>query len=310
MGLMHIACMKPGSPQHEPWSSLDAFLEDVRAEMADELSHTTLGKLISDFSSLLGTGKMLRSRMAFRVGPTSGIPRDQLVRACAAVEMVHAASLLHDDVIDGGMVRRGAPAFWIERGISGAILLGDLLLFKALDITGRIRADGGWTRMLVKCTGEVCEAESEQELVLRGAESTWNNCVRIARGKTGALFAFIAYALAGDDPALQKVLLESGYSVGTAYQLADDVLDATGTEQDSGKTLGTDQARKKTTAVSALAGRDIDPAARIEAYCQSSLDALKPWPEIHQAWETYLDRDIRPTVAQFVPSPVDQAPAV
>ena len=248
---MHIAPMTAGTPEQEEWISLDAFLDDVRAEMADELSHTTLGKLISDFSSLLGTGKMLRSRMAFRVGPASGIPRDQLVRACAAVEMVHAASLLHDDVIDGGMVRRGAPTFWIERGISGAILLGDLLLFKSLDITGRTRADGRWTRMLVKCTGEVCEAESEQELVLRGADSTWENCVRIARRKTGALFAFIGYALAGDDPKLQEVLLESGYAVGTAYQLADDVLDATGSEADSGKTLGTDQARSKTTAASA-----------------------------------------------------------
>ena len=293
-------------------SSVEQFLADVRMLSARELTRTPLGQLISDFQSLLGSGKMLRSRMAYRLLKASEIDRDDLIGACAAVEMVHAASLLHDDVIDGGMVRRGAPTFWIERGISGAILLGDLLLFKALDLVGRTREDGLWTRALVGFTGEVCEAEAEQELVLRGAESNWDDCVRIARRKTGSLFAFVAYVLGGNDPRLQATLREAGYAVGTAYQLADDVLDAVGSEQTSGKTLGTDLARRKITAMSAAAAQQVDPVEQIQAYCTDSLRALEPWPPFKRAWSEYLDADIRPVVDRLLHSSPSfpQAPAV
>ena len=287
--------LTPPAEKH-PWH-LETFLGDVKAVMAGALAETPLHHLISDFDTLLATGKMLRSRMAYRVGPVSGIPRCDLVRGCAAVEMVHAASLLHDDVIDGGIVRRGAPTFWRERGIAGAILLGDLLLFKALDITCTTRPDGRWTSRLVRLTGQVCEAESEQELVLRGAESSWAGCVNIARRKTGALFAFVGYTLGNGDEQLQAALEASGYAVGTAYQLADDILDAIGTEESSGKTLGTDAARQKITAASAVEhALDIDPAAEIQAFCRESEDRLQRWPAVRRAWSAYLDWDIRPAI--------------
>ena len=84
---------------------LEQFLGDVRQRMIGELRATPLGQMIEDFGSLLGSGKMLRSRMAYRLEPTSGVPREELVAACAAVEMIHAASLLHDDVIDPAETR-------------------------------------------------------------------------------------------------------------------------------------------------------------------------------------------------------------
>lgn len=275
---------------------VDRFLAAVRGKMADALAATPLGKLISDFGSLLGTGKMLRSRLAYRLKFVSVVPVEHLVDACAAVEMVHAASLLHDDVIDGGMVRRGAPTFWLERGISGAILLGDLLLFKALDITCKVPNNVNWTPKLVHYTGEVCEAESEQELILRNSDAQWHDCVRIARRKTGALFAFVGYAVANGDTGLADALQEAGYAIGTAYQLADDILDATGSEADSGKTLGTDEARRKTTAVSAAQMWGGDPVGRIEAMCAHSLHVLQPWPDVQEAWRHYLDADIHPAL--------------
>jgi geranylgeranyl pyrophosphate synthase len=275
---------------------VDTYLADVRSTMAAALSATPLGRLISDFGSLLGTGKMLRSRMAYRLQRVTEVPAEHLIEACAAVEMVHAASLLHDDVIDGGMVRRGAPTFWLERGISGAILLGDLLLFKALDITCKVPNNVNWTPKLVHYTGEVCEAEAEQELILRGSEAQWHDCVRIARRKTGALFAFVGYAVANGDTGLADALQEAGYAIGTAYQLADDILDATGTEQDSGKTLGTDEARHKTTAISAAHRWGGDPVARIEALCGHSLEVLQPWGNVQDAWRHYLDVDILPAL--------------
>jgi octaprenyl-diphosphate synthase len=212
--------------------------------------------------------------------------------------MIHAASLLHDDVIDGGLVRRGAPTFWLERGVSGAILLGDLLLFKALDISCAISSERNWAHRLVQLTGEVCQAEAEQELLLRGkdANGAWFNCVRIARQKTGSLFAYIGYALSEGNQDLQPALERAGYAVGTAYQLADDVLDATGSEAASGKTLGTDEARRKVTAVSATESTAVDPVEQIEAFCSDSLGVLTPWPRVHDAWARYLELDIRPAL--------------
>ena len=279
-----------------PEGGVETFLSEIRGLMVDALSDTPLGELIDNYGNILGTGKMLRARLAYRIGPAAGMSRESLRQACAAVEMVHAASLLHDDVIDGGMMRRGLPTFWLERGISGAILLGDLLLFKALDITCTVHADCRWTRKLVRMTGQVCQAESEQELLLRGIRPTWEQSVRIARFKTGALFAFSAYAAAGNDPVLREVLEEAGYLVGTAYQLADDILDATGSEGRSGKTLGTDEAREKITAASAAARSAIDPVERIQAYCTKAEDSLAPWPDVAAAWRRYMSRDLAPAL--------------
>ena len=171
------------------------------------------------------------------------------------------------------------------------------MLFKALDLLGNAE-DGRLVRSLVKMTGEVCDAESEQELFLRGEAPTWENCVAIARRKTGALFAFAAHAAGGRDEELANTLRESGYAVGTAYQLADDILDVVGTEAETGKTLGTDRARHKTTAASAAAVTGIDPVAFIESLCENAEDRLTRWPEIQRAWRGFMDADLLPSIGK------------
>ena len=298
--LGHSGAAMAGPKTIETGSStdLESYLEDVRVSMAEHLAGTSLRHLIGEFKNLLGSGKMLRSRIAFHLGPTTSIPYDLRVKSAAAVEMVHAASLLHDDVIDGGLLRRGAPTFWVERGVSGAILLGDMLLFKSLDMltgTGREHI----LKTLIKCTGEVCEAESEQELLLRGKSNTWDTCLSIARRKTGALFAFVAYACATDDTQLAQTLLESGYQVGTAYQVADDILDATGDSSTSDKSLGSDENREKTTAMR-VALEGINPILEIERLCRDSAEALTPWPAVQNAWQHYLDQDFWPAVQKNI----------
>ncbi len=284
---------------------IETQLGEVRALMAQALADTVLRRLLDDCKSLLAQGKMLRSRLCLRVGPSAQVPHNTLVHASAAVELIHAASLLHDDVIDGGYLRRGAPTFWVERGVPGAILVGDLMLFKALDLISRVE-DMRLTRALIQLTGEVCDAESEQELVLRGKAPLWENSVSIARRKTGALFAFAATACGGNDAVLAATLKESGYAVGTAYQLADDVLDATGNEAVSGKTLGTDSARAKTTAVTAERDHDMDAPAYIDLLCREAEQGLDPWPHIKHAWRVFMSQDMRPTLNRHVatiPSP-------
>ena len=276
---------------------IEKYLDDVRTLMADSLSDTVLKHIAASCKPLVGSGKMLRSRLAFRVGPAAEVPHRTLLYGCAAVEMIHAASLLHDDVIDGGYLRRGAPTFWVERGIPGAILVGDLMLFKALDVVSEVE-DGRLTRKLIKITGEVCDAESEQELLLRNATPTWENCVKIARRKTGALFAFSAYVCGGDDEELSNALCESGYLIGTAYQLADDILDARGNEAQSGKSHGSDEARKKTTAVTSNAGGLHDPISYVEDLCRKAEENLAAWPDVQEAWRRFMSTDMQPALHQ------------
>lgn len=279
--------------------NIEKGLTDVRDLINRFLKETVLSRVSENPAALIAGGKMLRARLILRVGPAGRISRDTLIHAAAAVELVHGASLLHDDVIDGGYLRRGAPTFWVERGISAAILVGDMLLFKAVDIMCRVE-EGRLTPLLVRLTGEVCDAESEQELLLRGAPATWENCVRIARRKTGALFAFAAGVCGGRDPELSATLIEAGYAIGTAYQLADDILDANGSEEESGKTLGSDEARQKTT-VGTLPPEEQSGALRaIVQLCRQAEDSLSPWPAVHGAWREFMDEDLRPALQKYL----------
>lgn len=270
--------------------------------MADSLANTVFTKLGASPAKMLGQGKMLRSRLIHHVGPAGQTPYNTMLHAAASVEMVHAASLLHDDVIDGGYLRRGSPTFWVERGISGAILVGDMMLFKAVEIMCKVE-ECRLTPLLVRLTGEVCDAESEQELLLRNEMPNWDNAVRIARRKTGALFAFAAGACALRDATLQATLIESGYAIGTAYQLADDILDANGTEESSGKSLGSDEARGKTTAARLDPAKQVEAIAYVEALCAQAEQALDPWPAVHAAWRAFMDADMRPALKRNLAIP-------
>ncbi len=275
--------------------SIEVCLNDVRKLMAESLSRTVLSRITSTPEALFGHGKMLRSRLIFRVGSAAGIPYRTQLHAAAAVEMVHAASLLHDDVIDGGYLRRGVPTFWVERGISGAILVGDMMLFKAVELACVVE-ETRLTSLLVRLTGEVCDAESEQELILRGKPASWDNAISIARRKTGALFAFAAGACGGSDATLVSTLTESGYAIGTAYQLADDILDSTGTEESSGKTMGSDEARGKTTAATLNASLTVQAVEFIDHLCIQAEQDLAPWPAVLGGWQAFMEEDMRPAL--------------
>lgn len=280
---------------------LSAFLERVKSTIALSLGETSLSKLGGDSLTAISGGKLLRSRMIYHLGQAAKVELQTLVHGAAAVELIHAASLLHDDVIDGGFLRRNMPTFWVERGVPGAILVGDLMLFKALDVVGRVE-NGALMMTLVKLTGEVCDAESEQELLLRGKKGQWENCVSIARRKTGALFAFAGYVGGVNDAALAATLKEAGYLIGTAYQLADDILDTSGDEAGSGKTLGTDAARQKTTAVRVEGDDTVEPAAYIESLCEQAEKMLDPWPDIKHAWRVFMSQDLKPVLDRSVAS--------
>jgi geranylgeranyl pyrophosphate synthase len=287
--------MKDGQIIAPEGSGMEKQITEIRRLMEDVVARTSIGAIADQPERMLGFGKMLRSRLALRVGPSAGVSEQILLSASAAIELIHSASLLHDDVIDGAYLRRGAPAFWRERGIPGTILLGDMLFFKALELVGQVD-QGRLASPLIHFCGEVCEAESEQELILRGQSLDWKQCVSIARRKTGPLFAFMGYVAGGRDSELRSALQECGYEIGTAYQLADDILDVHGDEKTAGKTLGSDEARKKVTAARSFQLYDLDPVKFIEEICESSSQRLSSWPHIQKAWDTYLQVDLWPVL--------------
>ncbi|MCX6998644.1 MAG: polyprenyl synthetase family protein [Kiritimatiellaeota bacterium] len=277
--------------------ALQRQLAATRSLIKETMTETTLKPRANEFAPFINGGKMLRASLVFRVGAATG-PADATLRhAAAAVEMIHAASLLHDDVIDGGTLRRGAPSFWVANGTSGAILLGDLLFFKAIHLVRSVER-GRLLNDFVNLAGEVCEAESEQELLCRRQPSQWRQIVSIARRKTGGLFAFAALAAAGRSPDRQEALREAGYLLGTAYQLADDLLDVAGNPHVTGKTSGTDRARAKATAAGVRSGAAIRRS--VAALCRKSAAGLNRWPAVRRAWSVYLAGDIQPTLHQFL----------
>lgn len=300
---MRILCINPTmnaavktEVDHTP---APACLNDVRDKMFDSLRTTSLAPMINEISRAIGGGKMLRAKLTLTIGTASGAHRDDLIRAAAAVEMVHAASLLHDDVVDGGMLRRGAPTFWQEKSVSGAILLGDLMVCKAVQMLEEIenRRLGG---LLVRMSAEMCDAEVEQELVTRGAPGDWNKSVSMIRRKTGSLFAFAAAAADGINGPRADALMEAGYQLGTAFQMADDLMDASGKGELDGKDLGQDAARGKLTSVSASNTDQARSRHCITDLCQTSSGLLASWPPVQAAWLTYLKSDMGPVIDKFL----------
>ncbi len=281
---------------------VDRYVRDVTGTIKDSLAGTSLKPLLEQVSGSLYGGKMLRSRLALRVGMASGVPLETLIRGAAAIEMLHAASLLHDDVIDGANMRRGAPAFWVSRGTSGSVLVGDLMTCLAFSLV----MDTGSRELIpefVNRSREMCEAEVEQELIRRETPD-WNVSVNLARRKTGSLFAFVGYLAGSKTPELGATLRECGYLAGTAYQLADDLFDGYGDQSSSDKSLGLDAMKPKVTAVSGWkhdrAGAPKNPVAYIEELCAKADSLLAGTPAVQAAWREYMKKEFSPSIAKFV----------
>lgn len=241
-------------------------------------------------------GKMLRTRFAAQL-VTAGlcVRTATLERVCAATELIHTASLCHDDVIDNAVIRRFRPTLWRETSPSGAVLIGDLLLCEALDLL--LDAENGrYTRAFVAKVRELCSAEAEQELVQRGEQLDEPACLRIARGKAGSLFAFIGEVCGGDDAELSAALEEAGYAIGAAYQLSDDLLDIVGDEDVAGKTLRTDAERRKFTLPHVSEERGALVWRHVAALCGAARSSVAAWPEIQNALEQFLACDLQPAL--------------
>ena len=210
-------------------SSIWAELSDTERELK-RLETGASGPAAQAVDHLLSTGgkrvRPLVCLLAARAIPAARL-RTDLPRLARIAEMVHSASLLHDDVIDLGRLRRGRPAARMVYGNAASVLGGDLLLVRAFDLT-RETGIPGLTDALLKAVGRMVTSEALQ-LERRGRlDVTEDDYFDIVSGKTAALFEWTAEAGARAACAAETevdALGIFGHEVGMAFQLVDDVMD-------------------------------------------------------------------------------------
>jgi len=187
-------------------------------------------------------GKMLRPAMLLLVGKATGELSNAHRTLAAVVEMVHMATLVHDDVLDEAAERRRRPTIASIAGNTAAVLLGDHLISHAFHLCSGLQSQHA-SRRIGATTNTVCEGELLQNHHRGDIELSEDTYFEIIRRKTGALTAVSAelgakFAGAGD--AQVRALYAYGMSAGVAFQIIDDVLDIVGDESRVGKTLGLD----------------------------------------------------------------------
>jgi geranylgeranyl pyrophosphate synthase len=228
---------------------LDAYLDEVELG----LEHAVSGHpgLVSDVSegALTAGGKRLRPALAFLSSPSGADPP---VAAGVAVELVHMATLVHDDLIDGAVVRRGRPAAWREHGDLAAKAAGDYLFARAFSV---LSAEGDpWAvSVLAEAALALARGEAMQRSQRHDPDTPIESYLERCALKTGKLFE-AACLLAGGKG-------EYGLLLGIAFQIADDVLDCSGETIETGKVPGTDL-RDGTPTLPLLLAAQEDPAVR------------------------------------------------
>ncbi len=196
------------------------------------------------------SGKRLRPTLVFLSGwQGEGIVSEDLVRVAGVVEMVHLATLVHDDIMDRAEIRRNRRTAAREFGPDAAVLLGDALFSQALHIASQFPTTEV-CRLVSESTRKVCSGEIMQTLRRRDVNVSLAEYRRMIDLKTAELFrvsCFLGARLSGHDAGFTEAADRFGHHLGIAYQIYDDLVDFVGEEQRIGKTLGTDLATGKLT---------------------------------------------------------------
>ncbi len=222
-------------------AALDAFLREQVASFEPEIRE------MADYC-IDTTGKRIRPALVFFAGWSDEPPAD-LIRVAAVVELVHLATLVHDDIMDEAAVRRGRPTAARKYGPAAAVLLGDALFAHALYLAARFPTTEVCAAVS-ESTRRVCAGEIVQTLRRRTTAITRADYDRVIDLKTAELFRVscaLGARFGGYSTAFAEDAARFGRHLGIAYQIYDDLADFFGREQRIGKTLGTDLASGKLT---------------------------------------------------------------
>jgi geranylgeranyl pyrophosphate synthase len=224
---------------------LDSYLAELETRLEAAIASHPGTVADAGVEALSAGGKRLRPLLVFFAA--SGAPP---LAAGVAVELVHMASLVHDDLIDRAALRRGHATAWKTHGSVGARATGDYLFARAfaeLAATG----DAAAVRLLARAALSLVEGEALQHAQARKPETTVAEALRRCTLKTAELFR-AACLLASGDP----VLGDFGLALGIAFQITDDILDCTGSTIETGKVAGNDLREGTPTLPLLLAARE------------------------------------------------------
>ena len=225
-------------------------------------------------------GKMMRPMLALLVARAAGAatpPPEDTYRYAAATELLHNATLLHDDVVDGATERRGLPTVASLLGGSAAVLIGDYWLEKCLQlILGARRETDRVLRLFAQTIGHLTEGELLQMQKASTADTTQADYLRIIYGKTASLFESAALSAAisvGASESVERAMGDFAYQLGLAFQMKDDIFDYEDVA-DIGKPVGIDLKEQKITQplLCALESVDADENARIRGLVRNIPD--------------------------------------
>jgi geranylgeranyl pyrophosphate synthase len=271
-------------------------VEELLSESAEWTSGLTAR---TGRETLAAGGKRLRPLLVFLSAPTAGRDREALVRAAVATELVHMATLIHDDVIDRAELRRGRPTVWATEGDAVATTTGDNLFARAFAVLART-GDADALSDLAECALGLSDGEALQMLQSRHAETTPAQYLERCTLKTGLLFqtaCSLGGRLGGLEPAAVRHLAEDGRALGRAFQVADDVLDCGGETAATGKPIGTDLLDGTATLPLLLAARADAAVAAALAVQPESFEVL---PILLRVAETGALEEAREIALDFV----------
>jgi octaprenyl-diphosphate synthase len=235
--------------ESQPPPSIDRLVEFVAGDM-EQVNRTILSRTSSDVTMIpevanhliSSGGKRLRPVLTIAMAQLAGYGGDGHVKLAAAVEFMHTATLLHDDVVDESEMRRGRQAARMLWGNEASVLVGDFLLgqaFKMMVEVGSLRA----LEILSTAAAVIAEGEVMQLGAAKNTATTEDEYLLVIRAKTAELFAAaceVGPSLAARPKAEQAACRSYGMNLGIAFQLVDDALDYGGTSAKLGKNVGDD----------------------------------------------------------------------
>jgi octaprenyl-diphosphate synthase len=266
-----VPALRAGTVRSEPaqiWKRIidpvEPFLEAVSGRLAQQVAafDPDIGPY-ADYA-LNGQGKHLRPALVALTAKALGEPSDSHVTVAVIIEMVHLATLVHDDVMDEAQIRRGQLTLAANWGNDIAVLFGDCLFARALTLAANFPTPDV-CRAVAMATNTACSGEILQTQHRGDFQFTRENYFKVLEMKTAELFALsceLSAFLSGATGDQRAALRRFGLAFGTAYQVYDDCLDLFGSEAAAGKSLGTDLAKGKLTLPVLLLGERADAADR------------------------------------------------
>lgn len=225
------------------------FIEFFEAYLADSLS--TLDKEIraSALDAVMTGGKRIRPLLVYHFAGHGLVSQESTIKAAVILEIVHLATLIHDDILDGAKIRRNLPSMHEKIGSHAAILLGDALFGYALELAAQFPT----TRIcatVAKATRKTCSGEIRQTFARGVTDTRLDEYVGFINDKTGELFRASceigAYLAGADEKTIQRAG-RFGLSLGFTYQVFDDLVDSFEIQENSDKSLGSDWGTGKLT---------------------------------------------------------------